>query len=449
MTIQDVPWLELSVLAAVLGAGATLVSRAAMGWAVAACAASFVLACCEWLPLHMGWPAPRRLVPWLAVDGFSAPLLPLVALLHLLTALSAPRAEGGRDYFALLLLSLAVQLLTFGCTAPWLLVAFMGAGAAVPLADLLARGRPVRLFAAHMALFLGLLASGVGCLLSGGTAAGQALVLAAALVRCGTVPAHAWVPGLFEHARFGTALVFAAPLVGAYAAVRLVLPQEPPEWVLKGLGFFSLLTALVAAGLAMVQREARRFFAYLFLSHVALVMVGLEIRSAVSLTGAFALWIGLATSLGGLGLVLRAVEARFGTLGLDDYRGLYRHSPTLAGCFLLMGLASVGFPGTLGFIAGEVLVDGAVRHSPVPGFVLIAAGAMNGIAVMRAYFLLFAGPGHASSVPLGITPRERLAVFVLTALVIGGGLFPQPGIASRHRAALAVLNAEAPPAEGH
>ena len=44
----------------------------------------------------------------------------------------------------------------------------------------------------------------------------------------------------------------------------------------------SLVTAVYAAGMAVVQREARRFFAYLFLSHASLVLVGLELtrRSA-------------------------------------------------------------------------------------------------------------------------------------------------------------------------
>ena len=51
----------------------------------------------------------------------------------------------------------------------------------------------------------------------------------------------------------------------------------------------SLATAAYAAGMAVVQREARRFFAYLFLSHASLILVGLELHTTVSLTGALAL----------------------------------------------------------------------------------------------------------------------------------------------------------------
>jgi NADH-quinone oxidoreductase subunit M len=108
-------------------------------------------------------------------------------------------------------------------------------------------------------------------------------------------------------------------------------------------------------------------------------------------------------------------------------------------CFLLTGLASVGFPGTLGFVATEILVDGAVQASPLVGLAVVAAAALNGIAVLRAYFLLFTGARHASNVSLKVGLRERFAVLILAALVLGGGLFPQPGVVSRHRAAVEVL----------
>ncbi len=153
------------------------------------------------------------------------------------------------------------------------------------------------------------------------------------------------------------------PLTGVYAAVRLALPVAP-DWALQGLGVASLLTAVYAAGMATVQHEARRFFAYLFLGHASLVLVGLGLHTPVSLTGSLALWVAVALALHGFGLTLRALEARFGRLSLADFHGLYEQSPALAMCFLLTGLASVGFPGTLGFVAAELLVDGAAEASP-------------------------------------------------------------------------------------
>src|SRR5206468_3540687 len=129
-------------------------------------------------------------------------------------------------------------------------------------------------------------------------------LLAAVLIRCGTVPAHCWVTDWFEHSSFGNGLLFVAPLVGVYAAVRLVLPIAP-DWVLRSIGLFSLVTAVYAAGMATVQREARRFFAYLFLSLSSLVLIGLELHTPISLTGSLCLWISVPLSLAGFGLALR------------------------------------------------------------------------------------------------------------------------------------------------
>jgi len=252
------------------------------------------------------------------------------------------------------------------------------------------------------------------------------------------VPAHGWVTDWFDNASFGNALLYVVPLSGVYAAVRLLLPIGP-DWVFRLIGIVSLPTAVYAAGMECVQREARRFFAYVFLRHAALVMVGLEMHTEMSMTGSLCIWFSVILSLGGFGLTLRALEARFGRLSLSEYRGLYEHSPTLAVCFLLTGLASVGFSGTVGFVSAELLVDGAVEANVFAGFAVVLTAAINGIAVMRAHFLLFTGARHGSTVALGITPRERFALLTLTALILGGGVFPQPGVKSRQQAAEAIL----------
>ena len=262
--------------------------------------------------------------------------------------------------------------------------------------------------------------------------------MAAILVRCGTVPAHCWVTDWFEHTSFGIAMLFVTPLAGVYAAVRLVLPIAP-DWVLQSIGLASLVTAVYAAGMAVIQRDCRRLFANLFLSHASLVLVGLELHTEISLTGSLCLWFSVILSLGGFGLTIRAMEARFGRLSLTEYQGLYPHSPALAVCFLLTGLACVGFPGTLGFISTELLVDSAVEVSPYVGIAVVTAAALNGIAVVRAYLLIFTGARHHSTVLLGIGDRERFAVLTFSALILGGGFFPQPGVSTRHRAAATIL----------
>jgi NADH-quinone oxidoreductase subunit M len=372
------------------------------------------------------------------LDELNASLIPTVALLHFLTALATAHTKMRRFSLPWSLASEAVALALFSCTDPWTLVFLLTVGTVPPVFELLNRGKPIRVYVLHMGLFVAMLVAGWWLVDGGSIGIGASLLLAAVLVRCGVVPAHCWLTDWFENASFGRALLFVAPLTGVYAAIRLVLPVAS-DWILESLGWASLATAVYAAGLATVQQEARRFFAFLFLSHASLVLVGLEVHTSISLTGSLRLWSSVILSLGGLGLTLRALEARVGRLSLTRYHGLYDHSPALAVCFMLTGLCSVGFPGTAGFIAAEMLVDGAVEADPWVGVGVLTAAALNGIAIIRVYFLLFTGARHPATVPLGITLRERMAVLTLAALLIGGGLAPQQGVIASHRAAKQIL----------
>lgn len=74
------------------------------------------------------------------------------------------------------------------------------------------------------------------------------------------------------------------------------------------------------------------------------------------------------------------------------------------------------------------------------GMAVVLAAALNGIAFVQAYFKLFTGTSYSSSVSLKIGRREKFAVLTLAALILGGGIFPQPGVASRHHAAIHILD---------
>jgi NADH-quinone oxidoreductase subunit M len=454
MSVWEIPWLELGIAVALAGSACVSgLRRPVVAFRCGLVFAGATLACAvaAWFTYEPGLsPADEAnsVQPFLfgrrlfAVDQLSAPLVALVALLHFLTALATGRTIMRSFSLSWSLAAVALRLAIFSCTQPWPLIGLLAAETVPPLVELRNRGRPARNYVLHMALFVGLLVLGWALVepAEGGapTALATAPLVAAILIRCGTVGAHCWVTDWFEQASFGNALLFVTPLAGVYAAVRLVLPVVG-EGPLRAVGILSLLTAVYAAGMAVVQRQTRRFFAFVFLSHSSLVLLGLALHTPLSLTAALALWFSVSLSVAGFGLTLRALEARFGRLSLADFHGLYDNSPALAVCFMLTGLASVGVPATLGFVAAELLVHGAVEAGPSVGLAVVVAAALNGIAVVRAYFRLFTGTRHPSTVSLSIGPRERFAVLTLAALILGGGLFPQPGILSRHRAAEEIL----------
>lgn len=451
------PWIEVAILIPLIGA--ILVGRlrdpdVARKWSVAISGLALFCAVGEWLDFDFigaseaedHWHLMTRLCgrELFVIDELSAPLIPLVSLLYFLTMTATLRTKIRRFSFAWTLISETLVLALFSCQIPWGVIGLLAAGTIPPYLELRARGKPTRVYVFHMALFVGLMILGWAFAENEGNQQVHSLwaivpLLTAVLIRSGIAPFHCWMTDLFEHATFGTALLFATPIAGAYAAVRLVLPIAP-DWVLQSIGLLSLLTAVYAAGMALIQREARRFFCYLFLSHSALVLVGLEMVTPIGLTGALCVWLSSCLALSGFGLTLRALESRCGRLSLTNFQGHYEHTPNLAMCFVLTGLASVGFPGTFGFVGTELLVDGAVEAYPHVGVAVVLAAALNGIAVVQAYLRLFTGTRYVSSVSLKIRASERYSVLGLAALILIGGLCPQPNIASRHHAAHELLH---------
>lgn len=456
MSAPHLPWLELSILVPLTGAGAAwwIADRdRAKTVTVVVCLLALLCTIGAWFEFS-GLIPPEASGPWsisrafggeplLVMDELSAPLLPLAALLYLTTLLMTPRTKIPRMPFGLTLLSEALLLAMLGSRQPWLIIGLLGLATIPPWIELRKRHANTRIYTIHMATLILLMTVGQFLLESDATAKvpsaiGIGLLTLGALIRSGIFPLHCWMVDLFEKSTFGTALLFVTPMAGAYAVMRLVFPIAP-SWVLGSIAVLSLVTAVYASGMSLIQHDSRRFFCYLFLSHSSLVLVGLEMATPVGLAGGLCVWLSVGISLLGFGLALRSVEARTGRLALDGFHGLFEHTPFLAGMFLLTGLASIGFPGTIGFIGMELLSQGALQAYPVIGVAVVIAAALNGIAVVQAYFHVFTGTRHTASISMGSRTTERFAILAMVVLIIGGGLVPQPGVDSRYHAARALL----------
>ena len=341
------PWLEYSILTPALGS--ILVwwigdRRSAHNWSIVVCAIALLFALGEWVDFsvlesyeaHDHWDFIAFLFQQdvFVIDELSAPLLPLGALIYLVTVLSTLRTKAGRFSFAWALASESIILATLSCRASWVLVGLLIAATIPPWIEMRRRGRCTRVYTIHMGLFSGLLLIGYSMFQLGrgsetlGLMSG-AILSAATLLRSGIFPFHCWTTDLFEKATFGTAMLFLTPLTGAYAVMRLVLPIAP-DWALHMIAIVSLFTAVYASGMALVQTEARRFFCYLLLSNASLVLVGLELVTPIGLAGALCVWLSVGLSLTGFGVTLRSIESRIGRVSLNDYHGLYQHMPRFA-----------------------------------------------------------------------------------------------------------------------
>jgi NADH-quinone oxidoreductase subunit M len=380
------------------------------------------------------------------IDALSVVLLPFSAGLWLLTVAVTPRAALDRGglrrtavatliTFTSFLTESAVVLLLLSAVSVW---TFLSA---------LSDQRQRRIVSVYLGVSTMILGVGVALLIGPGVrnrtieTVAMALIVIAALVRKGIVPFHAWVPEVFDHGRLGPAILFSAPQVGAYITVVLIVPRAPAG-MLRLIAILALGTAVYGAALALVQASARRACGYLFMSQSALVMAGLDCSSVSALAGGLLVWLSAGLAFAGLARCVLVLEARRGRLDLTTYHGGYERMPVLAISFLAMGLACTGFPGTLGFVGQELLVNGAVETFPVMGFAVVIASALTGLAVLRMYFSLFCGRadviGH-SGLRLGLRRRESWTFVALVIVLVVFGIVPRPLVDSRFSASDEIL----------
>jgi NADH-quinone oxidoreductase subunit M len=383
------------------------------------------------------------------IDTLSRALLPFAAALWLLTVAVTPRAALDRPGLRRTALATLFTVTSFLTESAVLLLLLSAASVGTFLSALAepAHRYQRRVVGVYLGASTLLFAIGVALLVSPAAqsttvdALAMWLIVVAALVRKGIIPFHAWVPEVFDHGRLGPAILFNAPQVGAYMTVVLIVPRASPE-MLRTIALLALGTAVYGAALALVQSSARRACGYLFMSQSALVMAGLDCTSVTALAGGLLVWLSAGLGFAGLARTVLVLEARRGRLDLDSYHGGYDRMPLLAVSFLAMGLACTGFPGTLGFVGQELLVDGAVDVFPIMGFAVVIASALTGLAVLRMYFSLFCGRSEVLAHPslrLGLQPREAWTFVALVIALIGLGVAPRPLVDSRFEASDEIL----------
>ncbi|HUO56963.1 MAG TPA: proton-conducting transporter membrane subunit [bacterium] len=437
MTPLHFPWLSLLFLSPAAGVGAVFIwRRHSHPIGIGATLLGLVMAMGSWIELGFHKTVVDPWVPLLTLDELGAPLVFCCAVMTTAVIFTMPKSHRTPALTAKFLASETILLLTFCSVNPWFLAALFAAGSILPWFETRSR-----IFAVYMGISVLLFVLGVAAGLSHWACLP---LVAAVLIRKGILPLHSWMPSFFQSARFGTVVLFAMPQAGTYCAARLILPSAPPA-TLEVMGILALLTSVYAAWLGLVQKDVRRMFGYFFMSQSAVVLAGMTCDNLGGLAGSLTLWISSILSLTGFGVALRALEARRGLLSLDIFHGGYERMPLLAAGFLVLGLACVGIPGTLGFVAQELLVDGSVESFPGFGFLVAVAAALNGITILRAYGSLFCGAPTTSGQEQ-LRPRERLAMMGLLAFLLACGLWPVPLLKGNLSAASVLLGQRQVPA---
>lgn len=273
---------------------------------------------------------------------------------------------------------------------------------------------------------------------------------AAFAIKAPLVPLHTWLPDATAQAPVaaGVMLVGVLDKVGVFGFLRYSIPLTPDA--AKTLAPLVLTLAVIGvlygSLLAAGQRDMKRFVAYVSVAHFGFIALGVFAFTQQAGVGSVTYMVNHSISTGMFLIVIGMLAARGKTAIIENYGGLAKVTPILAGAFFIAGLTTLSLPGTNSFISEFLVLLGA--YPSQPAFTIFAAIGMvlAALYVLWLYQRVFTGPvrgdalvGLAGGPGAAMRPdlaagkgfgdlggRERWVIAPLLVLVIGLGFYPQP-----------------------
>lgn len=250
-------------------------------------------------------------------------------------------------------------------------------------------------------------------------------------------PVHTWLPDAHVQAPTGGSVILAAVMLklGTYAYMRFsmgLFPERAAHFSANLAGIAILGGIIYAALVAWKQGDVKRLVAYSSVAHLGYIMLGLFGATPTGMQGAVLQMVNHGISTGALFLLVGVIYDRRHTRLVEEFGGLAKVMPVYATLFLIVTFASVGVPGTNGFVGEFMVVMGTYVSERLVMFSGVhTVGAAAGVILAAVYMLsvvqkMFFGPltNPKNKHLKDITARESLALAPLVAMVFVIGFFP-------------------------
>jgi len=243
-------------------------------------------------------------------------------------------------------------------------------------------------------------------------------------------PVHTWLPDAHVQAPTAGSVILAGVLLkfGGYGFIRFSLPMFPDASVYFTPLIYSLsiMAVIYTSLVALVQQDMKKLIAYSSIAHMGFVTAGTFSLTTQGVEGAVYQMLSHGVVSAALFLCVGVIYDRMHTRDISAYGGLVHKMPSYALVFMLFMMASVGLPGTGGFIGEFLVLVGLFKANT-----WVAAFAATGVILGAAYMLylyrrVVFGALEKDEVKkmLDMSPREWAVFAPLIVLTLWMGVYP-------------------------
>jgi NADH-quinone oxidoreductase subunit M len=258
-------------------------------------------------------------------------------------------------------------------------------------------------------------------------------------------PVHTWLPDAHTEAPTAGSVILAAILIkmGAYGFLRFSLPLFPDASRAMTIPMLTLsvIAIIYGAVVCLAQTDLKRLIAYSSVSHMGFVTLGIFALNINGIEGGILQMINHGIITGALFLSVGIIYEKTHSRQISDYGGVATVLPVYSGFFMVFTLASIGLPGTNGFIGEFLIILGGFTANKLAG-VLAATGVIIGAGYMlwlyQRIFFMELNPkvaGHPD-----MNGREILTLLPMVILIFWIGVYPNAFLSFMHVSVQGLIN---------
>ncbi|GAA4450220.1 NADH-quinone oxidoreductase subunit L [Rurimicrobium arvi] len=276
-----------------------------------------------------------------------------------------------------------------------------------------------------------------GMVMSNGLATAIAICFfVGAMGKSAQLPLYTWLPDAMAGPTPVSALIHAATMVtaGIYMIARSSAIYNASEVALQFIAVIGLVTAILAASIAIKQYDIKKVLAYSTVSQLGFMFLAIGCGAYTTavfhvMTHAFF----KALLFLGSGSVIHAMG---GEQDIRSMGGLGKKMPITKWTFLIGCIAIAGLPPFAGFFSKDEILAAAFAHNTVLYVLALGAALMTAFYMFRLYFLTFTGSfrgthdqeHHLHESPIAMT----FPLMVLAILAAVAGFFGMPEVFGEH-----------------